>query len=308
MERHEAPRPGQGEIPALPAAWVSVLLAIVIGTAACAALVLLPGFARGDGFSGERLVRADRRLAASPEDPGAYWQRADLRRETGDFLGALADLGRAAELAPGSLTTAILRAQVYLDSGQALAALEVLGPAARNEESLAEVQRLRAESLLRLDLPAAAAEAFSTAIDARPGAGPSLYLARARAQVEVGAEALPAALAGLDGGIAEMGPVPGLVREAIEIEISLGHVDHALERISRASGESRRRGTWLEWRGQILEKADRPGEALEAYQDAMDELLETPSRTRSSSAMQALEGRLGQSIAKLSGASEEEGD
>jgi predicted Zn-dependent protease len=270
--------------------------------------MVLPGFAWGDGFSGDRLLRVDGRIAASPEDPGAYWQRADLRRETGDFSGALEDLGRAAELAPGSPSTAILRARVYLDSGQALAALEVLEPVARREGSLAEVQRLRAESLLRLDRPGAAAEAFSMAIEARPGAGPALYLARARAQVEAGVGAWPEALAGLDAGIAQMGPVPGLVREAIEIEISMGQIDHALERISRASAESGRRETWLEWRGQILENAGRSGEALEAYQDAMGELLETPSSTRSSPAMQALEYRLGQSLEKLSLASQGKGD
>ena len=253
-----------------------------------------PGLVRADGFPGERLIRADRRVAASPEDPAAFWRRAELRREVGDFDGALEDLDRAAGLAPAATETAILRARVYLDSGQALAALEVLGVGGvaergaggrRPARRAAEAQRLKAESLLKLGRPAAAADAFSQAIAFQPGAAPALYLARARAQVAVGVEALPAALAGLDEGIEAMGPVPALVRESIEIELALGHVDQALLRIAKASAASQRRETWLEWRGQILEEAGRRPEALAAYQDAIDELSKNSSIARSSPAM-----------------------
>jgi len=259
-----------------------------------------PGLVRADGFPGERLIRADRRVAASPEDPAAFWRRAELRREVGDFDGALEDLDRAAGLAPAATETAILRARVYLDSGQALAALEVLGVGGVAERGAAEAQRLKAESLLKLGRPAAAADAFSQAIAFQPGAAPALYLARARAQVAVGVEALPAALAGLDEGIEAMGPVPALVRESIEIELALGHVDQALLRIAKASAASQRRETWLEWRGQILEEAGRRPEALAAYQDAIDELSKNSSIARSSPAMQALDRRLARSLAKLS--------
>jgi len=218
----------------------------------------------------------------------------------GDFDGALEDLDRAAGLAPAATETAILRARVYLDSGQALAALEVLGVGGVAERGAAEAQRLKAESLLKLGRPAAAADAFSQAIAFQPGAAPALYLARARAQVAVGVEALPAALAGLDEGIEAMGPVPALVRESIEIELALGHVDQALLRIAKASAASQRRETWLEWRGQILEEAGRRPEALAAYQDAIDELSKNSSIARSSPAMQALDRRLARSLAKLS--------
>jgi tetratricopeptide (TPR) repeat protein len=283
-------RPGKGGMLGLRVAFV---LAVFLGSG-----LIAPG-ARADGSPSERLVRADRNVSVAPSDPNVFWRRAELRRESGNFEGALEDIDAAHRLAPDSPVTPILRARVFLDAGQALAALEALAPLVAAEGSPAEAQRLRAESLLRLDRPGEAAEAFSLAIESHPSPTPSLYLARARAQTAAGGERSQEALAGLDEAMARLGPIVSLAREAIEIEVESGNFERALERLSAASADARRKETWLEWRGRVLERAGRVEEARAAYEQARRELALASAISRSSSAMRALDARLGQSLANM---------
>ncbi len=251
---------------------------------------------RADIPIGDLLIRADEAVDAHPEDPRTYWRRAEVRREAGDLPGALMDIEKAGELAPAASATAILKARVALDSGHALAALEFLAPVVEKSGNPLEAERLYAEALLRLDRPLEAAAAFSRTINEHPQPTPSLYLQRARALMAAGEEYGDRALAGLDQGMTELGPIVSLAREAIEIELASRHYEGALKRLSAASEGAHRSEHWLEWRGRILESAGRDREAREAYEEARRALGRVSMARRSSRAMRALETRLRQAL------------
>jgi len=279
--------------------WLLIVAVALLGVA--------DSLAGADASFPDRLEQANERVAAHPEDARAYWRRAELRRESGDFEGALADLAAARSLDPQAPRTALLEARVHLDNGHALAAVQALEPWIRAPDSSATAHRLYGEALLRLDLPTRAAAAFSRAIDADSNPTPELYLARARAEFAAGTGHAERALVGLDEGVRRLGPIAGLVREAIEIEVAMQHYEHALARLSAASARARRKEAWLEWRGRILEQAGRPLEARDSYLRARRELARAPAAQRSSRAMRALDQQLQEALAmRLDAASDRE--
>jgi hypothetical protein len=104
---------------------------------------------------------------------------------------------------------------------------------------------------------------------------PELYLERA-------ALPLPAdkILAGLDEGLARLGPVVALSERALALEVQLGRTDAAVARLDALAVSAERKETWLKRRGDLLAAAGRTAAAHASYRAALDAIRTLPAWLR----------------------------
>jgi tetratricopeptide (TPR) repeat protein len=268
-----------------------------VGRRAIAALAL--AVATTAVAHGPLLEQIEAVTAQIEQDPSAarlYLRRGELHRIHEDWDAAIADYDRAAALAPADDTIDFLRGRALLEAGRAVAARVVLDRYLALHPDHAEARVARARALAALGQFRAAAADYTRAIDRLPRPDPDLYLERARA--ELAAQEIRSALAGLDAGMARLGPVPALQMLAIELELKLGRVDAALARLEKAAAQSPRKETWLARRGEILAQAGRRKEARAAYVAALAAIEALPANARQTMAMADLESQVRSALAR----------
>jgi predicted Zn-dependent protease len=238
----------------------------------------------------EQIDAVTAQIAQAPADPQLYLRRGELHRVHEDWDAALADYDRAAALAPADDIVDFLRGRALLEAGRPVPAKAALDRylARHPDHTEALVTRARARRALG-QLRAAAAD-YTRAIDRLARPDPDYYLERAR--IEVAGRDFRNALAGLDAGLARLGPVPSLQLYAIEIELKLGRVDAALARLDRMAAQSARKETWLARRGEILMQAGRRKEARRAYEASLAAIEALPAGARHTRAIVELEGQV----------------
>jgi tetratricopeptide (TPR) repeat protein len=229
-------------------------------------------------------------IAREPPSARLYLRRGELNRLHDDGAAALADYERAAVLAPGDDTIDFLRGRVLQEAGSAKAAKVALDRYLARHPEHVEALIVRARALVALADFAGASADYSRAIERLAKPDPDYYLERARA--DVAARNAAGALAGLDAGIAKLGPVPALLGLAIDIELQQGHYDAALAQLDRSAQSSSRKESWLARRGEILAQAGRRDEARAAYAAALASIEALPSDMRRTTAMADLESRV----------------
>ena len=122
-----------------------------------------------------------------------------------------------------------------------------------------------------MDRPLEAATQYGRAITISERSTPDYYLERFRPLVAAGR--IERALAGLDQGISDLGPLVTLQGEAIKIEIDRGEYDRALDRLATIE-------PWMPAerhhyrRGEILDAAGRPDLARAAFELSLERLGE----------------------------------
>jgi tetratricopeptide (TPR) repeat protein len=266
---------------------------------ACLALLFFAEPAWTDGPFHERLERMNRRIAAQPKDATLYLERAELYRHHGDFELTLADIDRGEALDPTLVATDLLRGRAFLDAERLQEADAALSLFLAEEPDHSPALEARGRTRVALGRHLEAARDYDRAIAHQPVPRPGCYLERARALAAVGDEHLREAIAGLDAGIALMGPVVTLEQAALELELRRGATDAALERLDRAAARSPRKDTWLARRGRILEDAGRNAEARISYERALAELQRLPSSRRQTRASRDLENEIRSALERL---------
>ncbi|MGI9589817.1 MAG: tetratricopeptide repeat protein [Myxococcota bacterium] len=266
------------------------------------ALGLHPGTVAAHGAFHERLGELDHDIDRSPSDQEPWLARSFLFRSHGDLDRALADLARATALEPHRHDLHLHRGRIWLESGDSAGAEAAFARFLAVEPHHAGARAERARALLQLSRPLEAAAELDAALVASEVAVPELYLERSRALALAGEAHLPAAIAGLDEGIAALGPVDSLEREALELEVRSGRLGPALIRVDRMAGRSPRPEAWLVRRGEILEQMRRREEARAAYGRALAAIAQLPEHRRVTPAVRQLESRAGESLARLDGA------
>jgi tetratricopeptide (TPR) repeat protein len=263
--------------------------------------LLLPSRSLAHGSHDARIGAQSRLIEAAPADAQLYLDRAAVHLDRADWVAAMADIDRAAELDPDLATVHYLHGLLLWKRGWSDEAEGALNRflAAEPENSAGFAVRARARADLRRPLDAA--QDFSRAIAYQPVAGPDLYLERAQILSEAGDAYLAEALHGLEDGIAEIGPLPTLALAAVEIEVRIGRFNDAAQRLDAATRNFRVRAPWLVRRGEILEAAGRPEAAREAYQSALDEIAALPAHRRRLLAFAELRLRALESIARIEG-------
>jgi tetratricopeptide (TPR) repeat protein len=242
-----------------------------------------------------QIAAVTREIAARPDDGRLYLRRAELQRQHGAFEAALDDVGRA-EVRDAEL------GELELVRGRALAELGQRGEAERAFDRLlarspdhAAGLRARGALLEARGALAAAERDLERAIAAVERPRPEDYLARARVARARGEASR--ALAGLDEGLARLGPVVTLELLAIELELELGRHDAALARIARIERQTPRKETWLARRGDVLERAGRRDEARRAWRSALEAIARLPQKQRRTRAVVELEAALRERLA-----------
>ncbi|MBL8752774.1 MAG: metallophosphoesterase, partial [Planctomycetes bacterium] len=201
---------------------------VSIDLVALLAIALAGGVRMGPHDPAARLAELGTRIERAPTDLALRVERARLALELDDLRLARADVDVALRREPMHPVAVRLLAFVEQRGGNLVAALQ----ACRRAEALgvvdAGVLRLRGHVLASLARPAEAAAAFAAAWAAARAHAPEHALELAQALVATGDDA--AALAVLERGLAELGPVVSLVDAAVAIDVRNGRPEEAVRR------------------------------------------------------------------------------
>src|SRR4051812_47797613 len=206
-----------------------------------------------------QIDEASAAIERHPADARLYVKRGELLRLHEEWDAALADYLRAATLAPDDDSIDFLRGRALQEAQRFDAARVELDRYLARHPEHAAARIARARTLHALGDNRRAAADYDVAIERIAKPDPDLYLERARA--EMSAKAPARALAGIDAGLARLGPIPALQEAGIGIEIEQGHADAALARIDVMAQAAPRKETLLVRRGEILLRAGRESEA-----------------------------------------------
>ena len=238
--------------------------------AAAATLLLASAIAHAHGNDFEMIFGLTRELAKRPNDPGLLLERAEVYRAHGDLPTARRDLESALAAHPALQPARVRLALVARDEGHLQESLGLLQAVIEAQPTQPLARSVRAEILRSLGRHAEAVTDLD-AILATPGVEPvpQLYLDKARAQLASPKPDTNAIVAGLDQGIARLGPVTSLHLLALDLEEASGLVDAALRRLDAIAKDAPRKERWLERRGDLLQRSGRTDEARKAWSEAI---------------------------------------
>lgn len=253
--------------------------------------------ALADGPLHEQIAELTRQISGRGQDPALYLRRGELNRLHEQRDAARADFQQAQKLSPADPEPLFRLGRLALDEDKPAEASKLLAQFTAVRASSAEGRFLLARALARSERFTEAVAQYHRAIvlsEERPK--PEWYIVRCRAQLALTGDHSTEALAGLDEGLAKLGPLPSLQLLAIEIETRRKAFDAALRRLDTILAASERKELWLARRGDLLKLAGRFAEARAAYRSAGTAIDALPSRQQRALAMlelrRELEGRL----------------
>jgi tetratricopeptide (TPR) repeat protein len=257
--------------------------AVALGLALAVYSLSFVDTAHAHGPAQERISVLTAVIAREPANADLLIERADLYRETGSLSRALADYNRALRLDPAR-NVHLGRALVLLQQKHFDDALAAADVSIAREPGEPRAWRVRADALAGLDRDAEAISALDEAIALADPPLPDDYLQRAELLASLDTPRLDDAIAGLDEGLARLGPAVTLQLFAIELERRRRTLDSALARIDQLQDEYDRVETVLVLRGDVLAQAGRRLEADAAYTEALEVIEERLSGRRAAPA------------------------
>jgi tetratricopeptide (TPR) repeat protein len=237
----------------------------------------------------EQLAGLERLDSPAACNTAAALKIGDLHRSRREWELAWVAYDRAARCDPTLDTVDFARGVLYLEAGAPEDAKRYLDRFLTMHPGAPHGLLARGRALMQLRRPAEAAADFDHAIAQLPAAQPDDFLARARAQVAAGQR--EAALRGLDAALQRHGPVPALLRLALDLEIEQQQYTAALARLDALTAQAADREVWLVRRGEILELAGRPRDARLAFEAAVAAIAARPAHRRGAPAVRDLETR-----------------
>ena len=253
------------------------------------------------GPTEERIANATAAIQRDPANPDLYVKRATVHREMGNYRSALADLDRALRLDVMRDDIRTARAIVLCDLEDFAAALTTVDDVLVRAPDDATAWSTRGCALAGLDRHADAVSSLDRAIALADPPRIEDYALRARCLRSPGCADIERAMAGLDEGLARLGPVASLQVMAIDLERARGRYDAALARVDAMSPLWDRDEALLALRGDVLTDAGRTLEAQAAYTAALQAVEEREARGRATAATRRLHGELVQRLAVGSG-------
>ncbi|MEO8614064.1 MAG: tetratricopeptide repeat protein [Luteolibacter sp.] len=231
-------------------------------------------------------------------DAQLYVQRADLRRQHEEWIGALDDYETAHKL-DSSLELDLLRGCVLLQSGRAMDALPLFNGFLTRHPAHPLALLYRARALEKLDRHSEAATDYIEVLRYTTIPEPDLIMEAGNSFAAHGHAG--DAIQILDAGIEKLGSIPSLVLRAIDIEIAAGNFDAALTRVAMMQQGSSRPEPWIARRASILAQAGRVTESRKTWQALAMHLGALPAAERGSHAMSKLMEQTRQALAALDG-------
>jgi len=248
--------------------------------------------ATAHGVFDARMQALDEAIRLTPGDATLYLRRGVASREHGDWNAALHDFRTAAKLTAAGSEARILIAATLHDAGQVQQAVdkldEIIAATPANSDALLE----RARSLETQRRWLAAAADLGTAIAVMDPLVPEVILTRAKVLQSAGPEHMAAAIATLENGIAQLGPVASLVRRLADLAMNETHFAAGLAALDQLPAAVQSRPNWLQRRAGLLSAGGEVAAARDAYQAALAGLQSIPATRRATRAMTALEAEL----------------
>ncbi len=260
-------------------------------------LLALPALAHGPLH--EQITNVTAELSLRPNDVPLLLRRGELNRLDERWDAALADFQLAKKLAPANPEPLLGLGRLALDQGKFADATRSLTGFLALQSNHVEGHLLLARALVRSDHAPDAVEHFSRALALSAEPRPEWFIERSQSHFAQGDSHLAEALAGLDEGVTKLGPVPTLQLAAIALELRRQGFDAALQRLDTILASSERKERWLLRRGEILELAGRPAEAVTAYNAAREAFEALPLRLQRSLAMLDFRRELDAKLAAL---------
>lgn len=236
----------------------------------------------------DRIRELTAALAKNPNDVRLRFELADVYCQHGDWELALEQLAKVEALAPGQFPTGLdlVRGQALLTGGkndEALAALDRF-IAGQPANSVALLARARTHRKLGHDKPCAAdyeaALRYSPELDIQIYSEFADFLAQRGRREE--------AVQKLSDGLAQLGPEPALLRQALALDLELERFDDALGRLTLLEKTAPRPEPLMAQRAAILSRAGRAEESRAAWTALLTHLDTLPNLERGSPAMRAL--------------------
>lgn len=227
----------------------------------------------------DQLEQINRHIEEAPAEQALYIQRGVVYSESGEYDRALADYHRAQTLGPPVLVSFELGVLRYRQGEYQRASdhleryLQRFPDYAPAYEYLARIARDAGD-------PDTAIAHFETYFRLQERPNPGLYLSAAKIMEETGRP--EQALAMLDQGLAKLGVIPQLQRQAIRLELFRQRPDLAIARLETLRDMLRDNPQWKLDMAELLWIAERREEAIELLGAARSELLvlrPTPART-----------------------------
>ena len=237
------------------------------------------------GEPSEELDRLNASLGTDTNQVTLLLKRADIHRRYQHFEEAFDDLRRVKSLSPDHDQISFLIGRLLAEKGDFSQAEIELNRFLKSSGGSVQGQAELAQVLYAQQKYLAAAEAYDQVIALQEPPLPEHYLSRAEALAEAGDLHLDKALAGIEEGMVELGPLIVLQRVAIEINLRQGNLEVALNRVDQVLQNIQRKESWLFEKARILFEMghnEKAREQLALAESAIDSL---PHRIRNSAAM-----------------------
>lgn len=192
------------------------------------------------------------KIAAAPDDAALFVQRGEILRQEKRFAAALSDFEHAIALDPRSKVAALARANLLWTIGRDAAALAAAESCLDVHPGCADAELVRARALARLDRPAEAVVAYDRVIATAQVRRPELYFERADAAAKID---IDDALAGIDRGLADLGPIVSLQQHGVVLAELAGRFDEGVRRLDDVIHSVQRPRQWLSWKARLQQRA-----------------------------------------------------
>jgi chitodextrinase/tetratricopeptide (TPR) repeat protein len=247
-----------------------------------------------------QIADVKQKIDRAPDDYRLRAKLGELHGMHADWPLAVISFQQAQSLAP--VTAA---ADLDLRTGEAL------HRAGRPDQGLPHVERyldahpnssegwrIHADILGSLGETDAALASFDRSIRMAKVPTPELYFERARL-LEGQPNRIGELLAGIDDGIARLGPLSSLVEYAINKELQRENYSAAVARMDELPEIMRQQPRWLYWRSTTLLKLGRATEAMQFNRMALQAISDLPERRKGARAYAALLSKIESSYAEM---------
>lgn len=251
---------------------------------------------RAHGTHEELLTELTEQIQQQPKNAELHFRRSYLYLEHGDWKACLIDLETAERLEPGKHACDLVRGPALALAGMPEAAKSTLDAFLETHPRNATALLERARVLKTLGQHPACLEDYRLALLNMPRPEPDLYHEVAEALHARGES--DEARRVLQRGISQLGEVPALVLQALDIEVQTKHFDEALERVESMRRTAPRPEPWMAKRAELLSLAGREAEAQEAWKTLREHISQLPNLERGSHAMNTLAQRAAQHLRK----------
>jgi tetratricopeptide (TPR) repeat protein len=246
----------------------------------------------------EQVALVNQLIEKDSDNANHFLKRGRLHQAHRDWEAALGDYRRASELNPSMQIARLRLGETLLEAGRPGDARRALDEFLKANADHADALVLRGRVLHRLGETAAAVADYSNAIQQSARPQPDWYLERSRTAAADGRN-LDLAIAGLDEGLARLGPLVTLQAMAIDFELRRQGYRAALTRVDDILSRMPRQPQWLVKRAELQAHLGQFEESRASYGAALAAIEALPASRRGTKSVLDLEQQAKHSLSAL---------